>query len=102
MKENKKTENIENLEIEKKYLINPSDLPKDFKKYPHHTITQGFICMSPVIRVRQYENKYFLTIKYSYDKSDLTRFENEISIDKKTYTKLLKKCDGIILKKIRY
>ena len=98
----KEKKNSENVEIEKKYLISPSDLPKDLKKYPHHNITQGFICMNPVIRVRQYADKYFLTIKYSYDKSDLTRFEKEMSIDKNTYTKLLKKCDGIILKKVRY
>ena len=101
-KNNENVENIENIEIEKKYLISPKDLPKDLKKYPHHNITQGFICMNPVIRVRQYADKYFLTIKYSYDKSDLIRFEKEMSIDKKTYTKLLKKCEGIILKKTRY
>ena len=105
MKEKKNSENVENvenIEIEKKYLISPKDLPKDLKKYPHHIITQGFICMNPVIRVRQYADKYFLTIKYSYDESDLTRFEKEMSIDKKTYTKLLEKCEGIILKKTRY
>ena len=91
-----------NIEVEKKYLISKKDLPKDLKKYPHYTITQGFICINPVIRVRQCKNNYYLTIKYSLDKSDLTRFEKEMKIDKTTYNALLKKCEGIILKKERY
>lgn len=98
----KDKKNKGNVEIERKFLISPKDLPKDLKKYSHHTITQGFICINPVIRVRQSKNKFFLGIKYSMDKSDLIRFEKEMSINKNTYNSLLKKCDSIILKKTRY
>ena len=91
-----------NLEIEKKYLISKASLPKNLNKYKHKTITQGYISFKPVIRVRQYGNAYYLTLKDSINKSNLTRIEHEIKISKKDYNNLLKKCEGIIIRKERY
>lgn len=98
---------MKNLEIEKKYLVKLSNLPKNLRKYKNVCIEQGFICFKPCIRVRKAGNKYYLTIKGKPPKSylkynDLVRTEFEIEIDKKVYNELLKKCDGIILKKRRY
>lgn len=99
------------LEIERKYLVKKADLPC-LKKYKHISITQGFICLAPCIRVRKAGDKYYLTIKSKpYGNktikrtdvdSDLVRAEYEIEINKNSYQKLLRKCEGRIVKKERY
>lgn len=48
------------MEIERKFLI--KDLP-DLTQYESKHITQGYLCTSPVVRVREDGDKYYLTYK---------------------------------------
>ena len=58
---------MENLEIERKYLVNPENI--FLERYPHKKITQGYIYDEKFteIRIRKVENesgiKYFYTVK---------------------------------------
>ena len=38
------------MEIERKYLIEKEQLPKNLSDYPFHRIEQGYLCTSPVVR----------------------------------------------------
>ena len=37
------------MEIERKYLIEKEQLPKNLSDYPFHRIEQGYLCTSPVV-----------------------------------------------------
>ena len=88
------------IEIERKFLIKDiADIPFDIEKYPHRTIEQGYICTSPVIRVRRSDDDYILTIKGS---GLLSREEHELPLDEETYYTLRDKADGIVINKRRY
>lgn len=98
---------MNNLEIERKFLVKKENIPFDLKKYKSKKIIQGFIYLSPAIRIRKVDNEYILTIKSKSPKSlsgydDLVRTEYEISISKKAFNDLLKLCKGRIIYKIRY
>lgn len=101
---------MKNIEIERKFLIHKSDLPKKIKNYKHDNIIQGFLNLKPCIRVRKIGKKYFFTIKTLANKklvnkaksNDMVRMEYEIPIDKKTFNKLIKLCSGRIIDKDRY
>lgn len=89
------------MEIEKKFLI--KHLPKNLNEYKKISIEQGYILDKPALRIRKEDENYYLTYKaLKKDDSFLERIENNISIDKEAYYLLLKKCDGIIIKKDRY
>ena len=49
------------MEIERKFLI--KSLPDDLNHYPCDTLTQAYISTEPVIRVRQKNTDYILTLK---------------------------------------
>lgn len=51
------------MEIERKYLIEKEQLPKNLSDYPFHRIEQGYLCTSPVVRIRRQDDEYFLTYK---------------------------------------
>ena len=51
------------MEIERKYLIEKEQLPTDLASYPFHKIEQGYLCTSPVVRIRRQDDDYFLTYK---------------------------------------
>ena len=51
------------MEIERKYLIEKEQLPADLASYPFHKIEQGYLCTSPVVRIRRQDDNYFLTYK---------------------------------------
>ncbi len=88
------------MEIERKFLIkDTADIPFDLSAYPHKTIEQGYICTSPVIRVRRADDKYILTIKGS---GMMAREEHELPLTPESYDKLRDKADGIIIAKSRY
>ncbi len=88
------------MEIERKFLINDAgDIPFDISNYKYRTIEQGYICTSPVIRVRRADDNYILTVKGS---GMMSREEHELPLEKDTYEMLRDKCDGIIISKRRY
>ena len=52
------------MEIERKFLItSPEQLPFDPKEFPSRQIEQGYLCTSPVVRIRRDNDDYFLTYK---------------------------------------
>ena len=98
---------MNNVEIERKYLVRIDDIDFDYKKYQSIKISQGFIYIKPAIRVRKANNEYFLTVKSKPPKSlkskdDVARTEFEINISKKAYNDLSKLCVGRMIYKTRY
>lgn len=85
------------MEIERKYLIH--NLPDNLKSYPHKKIEQGYLCTSPVVRIRRQDEQYFLTYK-----SDglMSREEYNLPLTKEAYKHLKPKADGYMISKIRY
>ncbi|MDO4787687.1 MAG: CYTH domain-containing protein [Johnsonella sp.] len=86
-----------NTEIERKYLVR--ELPEHLEKFPHQKYIQGYLNISPVIRVRAEAGNYFLTYKSS---GMLLREEYNLPLDQKSFEHLLQKCEGYIIKKTRY
>ncbi len=88
------------MEIERKFLIRDiSNIPLDITKYKSKTIEQGYICTSPVIRVRRKDDDYILTVK---GEGMMSREEHELPLTEETYLNLRDKADGIIISKRRY
>lgn len=85
------------MEIEKKYLIDTLPdltLAKEVK-----SIEQGYIAVSPVIRIRKANDQYYLTCK---GKGLMAREEFEILISQEEYSHLKTKLDTIPIIKKRY
>ena len=85
------------MEIERKWIT--GDVSGILKGVPNDEIIQGYICTDPVVRVRRYGDEYFLTVK---GKGMLAREEYEMPVTKEAFDRLIKKCEGIIIKKTRY
>lgn len=85
------------MEIERKFLI--TDPPENYRDYPYLTIEQGYLCTSPVVRVRRQDDEYILTYK---SKGLMSREEYNLPLTKEAYDHLLLKTDGTILTKKRY
>ena len=85
------------MEIERKWIT--GDVSGILKGMPDDEIIQGYICTDPVVRVRRYGDEYFLTVK---GKGMLAREEYEMPVTKEAFDSLIKKCEGIIIKKTRY
>jgi len=88
-----------NLEIERRFLVNESDLnlPNDKKR-----IKQAYLLSDSkqALRVRMIGSEYFLT--YKYKKSGINRYEFEYPISKEDGEKLMSLSDAIIIVKDRY
>lgn len=85
------------MEIERKYLI--PVLPENLDQYTHHKIEQGYLCTSPVVRIRRQDDEYFLTYK---SKGMMVREEYNLPLTKESYEHLRPKADGILISKTRY
>ena len=85
------------MEIERKYLIH--SLPEDLASYPCLHIEQGYLCTSPVVRIRRQEEEYYLTYK---GKGMMVREEYNLPLTAEAYKHLRGKVDGILLSKDRY
>ena len=85
------------MEIERKFLI--KQLPENLEQYPCRYIEQGYLCTSPVVRIRKQDNDYFLTYK-----SDglMAREEYNLPLSEEGYAHLRPKADGLIITKKRY
>ena len=89
-------------EIEKKFLV--KNVP-NLKELSYIEIAQGYLNLNsePILRVRQWGNKYFLTYKYKNKKSKINScIEYELPITKSAFLNLLKKVEGNIIYKKRY
>lgn len=87
------------MEIERKFLINPEQLPAGLEKYPCLKIEQGYLCTAPVVRIRRQNDEYYLTYK---SKGLLSREEYNLPLTKEAYLHLKQKADGIVITKTRY
>ena len=85
------------MEIERKYLI--LDLPDNLESYPHKKIEQGYLCTSPVVRIRRQNEEYFLTYK---SEGLMSREEYNLPLTKEAYEHLKPKTDGYLISKTRY
>ena len=87
------------MEIERKYLIEKEQLPADLASYPFHKIEQGYLCTSPVVRIRRQDDEYFLTYK---SKGLMAREEYNLPLTQEAYEHLKSKADGLVISKTRY
>lgn len=95
-------------EIEKKFLINT--LPDNLEQYEKKEIEQGYLCTSPIVRIRKRNDDYILTYKSKFGiASDVEHTsgakvnnEVELPLTKEGYEHLKKKIDGHLIEKTRY
>ena len=84
------------IEIERKFI--PKHLPDNLEQYPFHIIEQGYLCTSPVVRIRKLDDNYILTYKSS---GLLAHEEYELPLSEEGYLHLKEKTDGILITKHR-
>lgn len=87
------------MEIERKFLTNPEQLPFNPQDYPCRQIEQGYLCTAPVVRIRRDNDSYFLTYK---SKGLMVREEYNLPLTREAYDHLKLKADGRIITKKRY
>ena len=87
------------MEIERKYLIDRKDLPKDYTSYLCRHIEQGYLCTNPVVRIRKDNDQYILTYKSS---GLMIREEYNLPLSEEAYKSLRGKVDGRLIVKDRY
>lgn len=85
------------MEIERKYLV--KKVPTSLSDYPCRKIEQGYLCTSPVVRIRKDNDKYELTYK---SKGLMVREEYNLPLNHEAYEHLKEKIDGRLIQKIRY
>ena len=85
------------MEIERKYLINR--VPEHLTITNTRLIEQGYLCTSPVVRIRKDNDKYELTYK---SKGLMVREEYNMPLTEDAYGHLRTKVDGRIISKTRY
>lgn len=92
------------VETERKFLIDPDNLPKDIaKRGKVYDIVQTYINYSPEMRVRMLNKKYYyFTLKRPLDDGGLSRDEIEFRLTKEEYETFLKKRVGNTIYKTRY
>lgn len=98
------------MEIERKFTI--TALPAELNLYERKELEQGYLCTSPVVRVRKSvkkgETSYILCYKSKLgleQKEDATAQvcrEEELPLSGEAYEKLLSKVDGRVITKTRY
>ena len=85
------------MEIERKFLM--KELPDHLESYPSHQIEQGYLCTSPVVRIRRQDAEYYLTYK---SKGLMVREEYNLPLTEAAYMHLRPKVDGNLIAKRRY
>ncbi len=85
------------MEIERKYLVDK--LPGHIEDYPCRIISQGYLNINPVVRIRRDNEKYELTYK---SKGFMARQEYNLPLTREAYEHLLTKNDGRLIEKRRY
>ena len=87
------------MEIERKFLPDPDLLPFRPEDYPIRRIEQGYLCTSPVVRVRRDNDDYILTYK---SEGLMVREEYNLPLTEEGYRHLIAKADGRVIRKNRY
>lgn len=84
------------MEIERKFIVN--ELPS-LDNIPYKKIKQGYVTLSPELRVRQADDKYYLTKK---GEGFLIREEEEMEISASEGERYFSKCENRLVYKTRY
>ena len=93
---------MNNLEIERKFLVDVNKIPYDLNSLEKKEIEQGYILHNPAVRVRSISNsEYYMTFK-SNTGNNLVRNEIEFRISKEAYSKLMNREDVNKISKNRY
>lgn len=87
------------MEIERKFLVERENLPKNYTSYPSRILEQGYISTAPAIRIRRDDERYIFTCK---GEGLLKREEFELPLTKESFEHLRTKVDGNWIKKVRY
>ena len=85
------------MEIERKFLLKSA--PENIENFPYHTISQGYISQDPVVRIRQLDNDYILTIK---SRGLMKRTEIEKPLTNEEFGELSDMVTGNVIRKRRY
>lgn len=94
------------LEIEKKFKV--KQLPKNLMQYEKKVMEQGYLSVSPVVRIRKSNKNYIFTYKSRFGLEDTCEEiakicqEIEAPLDKESYEHLREKIDGNLIRKTRY
>lgn len=88
---------MKQIEIERKFLID--HIPEDLVIVKKNQISQGYVSTAPVIRIRQADEHYYLTVKGGGMK---VREEFEMTINKEAFDHLSQKLDAPMLQKERW
>ena len=87
------------MEIEKKYLIDLNKISFALDAFAVRIIEQGYLCTSPVVRIRRDNDKYELTYKSG---GLMKRREENLPLNQTSYEHLVTKVDGRLIRKRRY
>ena len=90
---------MNNMEIERKFLIDPAKIPFSLESFDVRIIEQGYLCTGPVVRIRRDNEKYELTYKSG---GLMKRREENLPLSKSAYEHLREKVDGRLIQKKRY
>lgn len=85
------------MEIERKYLV--KQLPENLEHLEKKKIAQGYLCTSPVVRIRRSNEAYYMTYKGA---GLMVREEYNLPLTRQAYEHLLPKIDGLLIEKTRY
>ncbi|MBO4336849.1 MAG: CYTH domain-containing protein [Lachnospiraceae bacterium] len=90
------------MEIEKKFTVKAA--PSDLSEMQVHEIEQGYLNVSPAIRVRRQDDRYILTYKgaHSGKEGEIGQVEYNMPLDAQSYEHMAAKADGIVIRKKRY
>lgn len=94
----------DDFEIEKKWLVNPAQIPYDLEKAEKIKIEQTYINFSPEIRVRKINDgaMYSFAVKTGLTEDGLIRKEIDEEITEEEYNNMVKKQEGNTIHKTRY
>ena len=93
----------DNLEIEKKWLIDINNIQYDLTEAKVYNIEQTYINFSPEIRVRRVNNsQYSFTLKKNMSEDGMIRDEIDFLITNEQYNELVSKKVGNTIFKTRY
>lgn len=89
------------IEIERKFLVNQNFREKVTNSYK---IKQGFLSTVPerIVRIRQTDQKAFITVKGASNSSGTSRLEWEKEISPKDAELLFTLCEPFLIEKIRH
>lgn len=93
----------DDIEVEKKWLIDKNNIKYDLSKARVYEIEQTYINFSPEIRVRRVNNNQFsFTVKSNMSDDGLIRDETDFLITENEYNSLIAKKEGNTIYKTRY